>query len=77
MKPGAPKLPSNWVAHCHGSPMFFRSGRWSGELHIARALFATPLDREPQAHAYYDSHVPWVHLADDLPRKADPDADGG
>lgn len=57
-----------------GSPMFFRSGRWPGELHIARALVATPVDREPQAHAYYDTHVPWVELADHLPKKADPDA---
>ena len=57
-----------------GSAMFFRSGRWPGELHAARALFATPVDREPQGRAYYGAHVPWVHLADELPRKADPDA---
>lgn len=57
-----------------GSPMFFRSGRWPGELHIARALFAMPVDREPQAHAYHDTHVPWVHLADDLPTMPDPGA---
>ena len=55
-----------------GSPMFFRSANWPGELHIARALFADPLDREPQVHAYYDTHVPWVHLGDQLPRKPDP-----
>jgi hypothetical protein len=57
-----------------GSPMFFRSGTWAGELHIARALFTDPLDREPQVHAYYDTHVPWVHLADALPKKGDPAA---
>lgn len=55
-----------------GSPMFFRSARWPGELHIARALFTAPLDREPQMHGYYDSHVSWVTLADDLPRKSAP-----
>lgn len=55
-----------------GSPMFFRSGRWPGELHIARALFTEPVDREPQVHAFYDTHVDWVHLADDLPREPDP-----
>lgn len=55
-----------------GSPMFFKSERWAGELHIARALFGTPLDREPQAHVYYDTHVDWVQLGDALPRKHSP-----
>lgn len=54
-----------------------RSGRWPGELHIARAPFATPVDREPQAHAYHDTHVPWLRVADLLPRKADPGVDPG
>lgn len=58
-----------------GSPMFFRSSRWPGELHIARALFTTAIDREPQQHAYHDTHVDWVQLGDTLPRKpAPPDA---
>ncbi len=52
-----------------GSPMFFKSERWAGELHIARALFHAPIDREPQAHVFDETRVPWVHLADDLPRK--------
>ena len=38
-----------------GGPMFFRPARWPGELH--RARFIAPLDREPQMHGYYDSHV--------------------
>jgi hypothetical protein len=57
-----------------GSPLFFRSDRWPGELHIARALFDTPIDREPQAHVYYDTHVAWLSIADALPKKPDPDA---
>ena len=27
------------------------------------------LDREPQAHVFYDTHVPWVALHDALPKK--------
>jgi hypothetical protein len=54
-----------------GSPMFFKSERWAGELHIARALFTAPLDREPQAHVFHDTHVDWVQLGDALPRKPD------
>lgn len=60
--------------HCGrcGSPMFFRSDRWPGELHIARALFTGPLDREPQMHGYYDTHVGWFQVADGLPTKPAP-----
>ena len=57
-----------------GSPLFFRSGQWSGELHIARAAFRDPVDRAPQMHGYYDTHVDWVQVGDDLPRKVDPAA---
>lgn len=57
-----------------GSPMFFESIRWPGELHIARALFTDAVGQEPQVHAYHDTHVSWVFLADDLPRKDAPKA---
>ena len=60
-----------FCARC-GSSLFFRSAQWPGELHLARALFTDPLDREPQAHVFWDTHVAWVDLADDLPRKPAP-----
>ncbi|MHB8667432.1 MAG: GFA family protein [Burkholderiales bacterium] len=53
-----------------GSPMFFKSDRWPGELHVARALFLEPIDREPQAHVYYETHVDWVAVDDRLPKRA-------
>jgi hypothetical protein len=55
-----------------GSMLFFRSERWPGELHIARALFHGEVDRAPQVHVSWDDHVDWVALdpADGLPRKA-------
>lgn len=53
-----------------GSPMFFKSERWSGELHIARALFHDPIDRDPQAHVFYETHVPWNLVSDELPKKS-------
>ena len=52
-----------------GSPMFFQSTRWPGEMHVARALFTDPLDREPSAHVFYESHVSWANVNDDLPKK--------
>lgn len=53
-----------------GSPMFFQSVRWPGEMHVARALFSDPLDQEPSEHASYASHVPWLDVNDDLPKNA-------
>ena len=53
-----------------GSSMFFRSMKWPGELHIARALVSGTLDREPERHSFYDTHVSWMTLQDDLPGKS-------
>lgn len=58
-------------AHC-GSPMFFQSTRWPGEMHVARALFTDPLDKDPTAHVFYETHVPWLEVGDALPKKASP-----
>lgn len=53
-------FPSKWVAHCHCT-------------RCQRALFTDPVDREPRAHAYFDTHVPWITVADGLPTQPDPD----
>lgn len=52
-----------------GTPMLFTSQRWPGEMHIARALLDDALDRAPSKHVFYDAHVPWLELGDDLPRE--------
>lgn len=54
-----------------GSPMFFQSTNWPGELHIARALFTDAIGTDPQVHVHVDTGVDWVHLSDDLPRIGD------
>lgn len=52
------------AAHC------FRSAKWPGEPHIARASFTGPVDRRPQVHAYFDAHVDWFVVNDGLPKRA-------
>ena len=52
-----------------GSTLFFRSDRWPGELHIARANFITELDIKPKLHAYWETHVGWLDIKDSLPKK--------
>ena len=58
-----------FCSHC-GSTLFFRSKRWAGELHVTLANFTGPVDRAPQAHVFWDTHVDWVRLDDNdgLPR---------
>jgi hypothetical protein len=68
--PSSGEAERGFCSHC-GSSLFFRSSRWPGELHIARALFAGELDREPANHAFYDTHVDWMSLADQLPGRED------
>jgi len=55
-----------------GSTMFFRGERWPDEIHIALAEMDGPIDRDPTAHVFYDSHVPWVVLGDGLKRRGGP-----
>lgn len=52
-----------------GSSMLFRSARWPGEVHVTLSNLLAAIDRVPQAHVFYETHVPWVHLADALPKK--------
>lgn len=62
--PGASR---GFCAVC-GSSVFFKSLRWPGEIHIARASIPGDIDREPSGHVFTDTAVPWCHLGDDWPR---------
>ena len=55
-----------------GSPLFFEGERWPGEIHIARASVAGPIDREPTAHVFFDLRVGWLDLHDDLRKLGGP-----
>ncbi len=70
--PGAER---GFCSRC-GSMLFFRSDRWAGELHLARAQVEGDIDRAPQSHVHWDAHVDWVRLDehDGLPRQPDPNA---
>ena len=55
-----------------GSTMFFEGERWPGEIHIALASMDGPIDRSPKAHVFFDRHVAWIVLGDDLKRLGGP-----
>lgn len=52
-----------------GSSVLFRSSRWPGEMHVARANIPGNIDREPAAHAFTATAAVWFHGSDDLPRR--------
>ena len=64
--PGAKR---GFCSRC-GTPMLFYSARWPDEMHVARATISEPLDREPSAHIFFDTHVPWLEVNDALPKKS-------
>jgi hypothetical protein len=55
-----------------GSTLFFTSEGWPGETHIALAHMDGPIDRDPKVHVFYDTHVSWIELGDDLRKLGGP-----
>jgi hypothetical protein len=60
-----------FCSHC-GSTLFFEGERWPDEIHITRASVAGAIDREPQAHVFYDQRVEWLELHDSLRKLGGP-----
>ena len=48
------------------SNMLFESTRWSDETHVVLACLDEDIDRGPQAHAYYEEHVDWMPVDENL-----------
>jgi hypothetical protein len=58
-----------FCADC-GSSFLFQSEKFPAEMHVSLTNITGPIDRQPEGHVYYDSHVAWLELADGLPRRA-------
>lgn len=48
-----------------GSTLFFRSSRWPGEIHVVRTNIDGELDRDPDAHVYWETHAEWFEFLDE------------
>jgi hypothetical protein len=51
-----------------GSSLFCELDRDPETIDITLASMLGPIDRAPQAHVYFDTHVEWVNLVDELPK---------
>ena len=51
-----------------GSPMAFQAERYAGEIHLYAASLDDPSGFAPEFHVHYAEGLPWLHIADDLPK---------
>jgi hypothetical protein len=70
----SPDATRSFCGRC-GTPLFFESSHWPGELHVTLASLDSQVAAtlQPQVHSYWSSRAPWIQLADNLPRKDPPD----
>lgn len=53
-----------------GTPLFYADHRLPGELFLTVGVFDHPERLAPARHAWVSQQLPWLRLADDLPRHA-------
>ena len=54
-----------------GSQVAYQSDKLPKEIHGLAACLDDPADFAPDAHFFHSKHLPWLHIADDLPRYVD------
>ena len=62
--PGVRRL---FCATC-GTPIAYESDAYPEEIHFYAAGLEDPRDFKPEFHVHCAEQVPWIELADDLPR---------
>lgn len=58
--------------HC-GTPLFFLGENWQDEIHITRESTQDDILQKPQLHVFYDRHVDYLKLHDELDKYGGPD----
>jgi hypothetical protein len=59
-----------------GSPLFFQSGHWPGQVHVTLASLDSAEGMQPAAHAYWGSRAGWIGWAGGELAKLDPEDHG-
>lgn len=63
----SPQSRRGFCSSC-GTTMFFASTLAPGEMHVALACVDQAEDHPPKAHVFWEAHVSWSSVADDLPK---------
>lgn len=64
----SPGVRRDFCATC-GTQMAYRSVRFPGECHFYAATLDDPTAYAPSEHVHSGEQLPWIHLADALPRR--------
>lgn len=63
----SPPAVRSFCGRC-GTPLFFQSTRWPGEIHVTLATLDSAEGLDPREHVHWADRVAWVHCDDALPR---------
>ncbi|PSL22027.1 GFA family protein [Shimia abyssi] len=63
------KVRRQFCGQC-GTQMTYQAARWPEETHLYAATLDDPGSFEPRAHFHWGEKLPWVKIADDLPKYA-------
>lgn len=63
----SPGVYRGFCGNC-GTPLSYESDRSPGEVHFYISVIDTPHVFIPDHHVFYEEHIPWLELNDDLPR---------
>jgi len=63
----SPGVVRRYCGKC-GTPLSYEGARWPGEVHILAGTLDDPGAVAPKVHVYVGEKLPWVTLADGLPR---------
>lgn len=58
----------SFCARC-GAPMTYATEARPDETHFYAATLLDPTDFAPDGHDFWDERLPWLEIADDLPKK--------
>jgi hypothetical protein len=63
----SPGVTRGFCAAC-GTAMSYQCTRWPGEVHLYAGTLDTPAVYQTTAHVHWAERVPWITVADDLPK---------
>jgi hypothetical protein len=63
----SPGVTRSFCRSC-GTPLTYQAERYPGEVHVYLCTLDRPQDFVPQVHVHAGEQLPWLRLADDLPR---------
>ncbi|MEM9012019.1 MAG: GFA family protein [Pseudomonadota bacterium] len=72
----SPGVTRHFCPRC-GTPIAFEATRFPGEIHFHAASLTDQTAFRPENHVNHDERVPWMQIADDLPRHGAFSDDGG